>query len=604
MNEQRERAGEATEARGIDREKDRSENRSGQWAVQREVMAALSSTLFLPQALQRGLRSLGEAFPADGVFANTFVAERREVRFLAHATRTEARELHDVVPAAAGCLPIKSARGDGLVVVEDINDDPFTKAVALKVIPEVRSYLMVSLQLEGRHLGVVCFYSRRPGAFRTVDLELPAAMRMLLALQVGFALGIRLDRHNRKLEGINRELKRSLALAKDTPLTELLRNTPSFVRLKPVIEQAASYAVPVLITGESGTGKEVLANTIHGMSSRAMRPCVRVNCAAIPEALIEAELFGHEAGAFTDARRRRRGLFEEADGGTIFLDEIGELPLAVQGKLLHVLQHQVIRRVGASEEIPINVRVISATNRDLADLVARGLFRLDLYYRLNVLCLRIPPLRERPEDLRPLIELFAREVKERFEVPLAESFVDALCAQALQWKWPGNVRELRNAVIRSGLAASQHEKNPRLIVDAISEANIPGAPKSRAPQRQGAAGGFEERGNISESDWASGQEKVPPAVTGEPSGEAPRRATKEPAGLEDFESMQRRYFKRLLDSCHGRISGEHGAARIAGLHPSTLRSRLEKLGLAAGKAARKKNAQDEKAAKVKEGAAS
>lgn len=527
------------------------------WVDRWAVASAFSSTLLLPQALQKGLEALGDEFPAEGVFANTFVAETSEVWFLAHATRRDARELSDVAAVPAGVRPLPATHPDGVTVVEDIAQDPFTRTAAGKVIAGIRSFILISLQIEERHLGVVCFYSTRPGAFHDREARAVSWLRTLLSLQVGFALGIRLDRRSRRIESINRELMQTLALAKSSPLAELVRRSPSMRMLAPLIKQAAGYPVPVLITGESGTGKEVLATAIHNMSSRAMRPFVRVNCAAIPEALIEAELFGYEAGAFTDARRMRRGLFEEADGGTIFLDEIGELPLAMQGKLLHVLQNQAIRRVGGTVEIPINVRIISATNRSLSELVDKKLFRLDLYYRLNVLRLHIPPLRERPEDFEPLIALFAQEVKERFHVPLPENFVPALLADARAWRWPGNVRELRNAVIRSGLSAQGSAHGVRLVLDDGSQGAAPDA----------AAG-------------AARIKAAPPA----PEGEAQAQAQARPPAAScleavDFETMQRQYFSRLLDLTEGRISGAHGAARLAGMNPNTMRSRLIKLGL-------------------------
>ena len=202
----------------------------------------------------------------------------------------------------------------------------------------------------------------------------------------------------------------------------------------------------VLITGESGVGKEVVADVIHAWSPRAAGPLVKVNCAAIPENLIESELFGHEKGSFTGATGQRIGRFEEANNGTIFLDEIGELPLPLQAKLLRVIQDGSLRRIGSSRDVHTNARVLAATNRDLEAQIAAGRFREDLFYRLNVMEIHIPPLRERPEDILPLathfIGQFSRQ-KSRFSASVA--------ACLTSYRWPGNVRELRNAMERAAL---------------------------------------------------------------------------------------------------------------------------------------------------------
>jgi two-component system, NtrC family, response regulator HydG len=225
--------------------------------------------------------------------------------------------------------------------------------------------------------------------------------------------------------------------------------------MQPVFEQIAAVAASdstVLLIGESGTGKELAARAIHWNGSRRARAFVAVNCAAIPDNLLESELFGHERGAFTGAERRRRGLFAEANGGTLFLDEIADMSLSLQAKLLRALQEKAIRPVGGNEEIRLDVRVISATNRDLPALVRSGSFREDLYYRLSVIPIRLPSLRERPED----VPLLAQHFLDRVAAALGKRF-DGFTAEALGWlskqRWPGNVRQLENVVERAATLA-------------------------------------------------------------------------------------------------------------------------------------------------------
>ncbi len=227
----------------------------------------------------------------------------------------------------------------------------------------------------------------------------------------------------------------------------LIGTTPAMKRLREMVEKAAPTPATVLITGESGTGKELVARAIHRLSSRRDRPLVQVNCAAIPEELIESELFGHEKGSFTGAVRRQMGKFVTADGGTIFLDEIGDMSARTQAKVLRVLQNGEVEPVGAEKTVNVDVRVVAATNRALEDEIAAGRFREDLFYRLNVIPIRTPALRERLEDVPLLVEYFVRRYAESNNYRLKELSAEALAhLQALPWK--GNVRELKNLVER------------------------------------------------------------------------------------------------------------------------------------------------------------
>jgi two-component system, NtrC family, response regulator AtoC len=231
-------------------------------------------------------------------------------------------------------------------------------------------------------------------------------------------------------------------------LAGMIGKSPAMQKIFRTIQRVAEYKTNVLITGESGTGKELVARAVHDLSPRAAGPFVAVNCGAIPESLLESELFGHRKGAFTDASRDKRGLFEEANGGTLFLDEIGELPVAVQVKFLRALQEEEIRRVGDTKETPVDVRVVAATVRDLPAEVKLGRFREDLYYRLNVLPIHLSPLRERVEDIPPLVEHFVSHYARKHGMQV-ESIAPEAMQLLLDYAWPGNVRELENTIERA-----------------------------------------------------------------------------------------------------------------------------------------------------------
>ena len=313
---------------------------------------------------------------------------------------------------------------------------------------------------------------------------------------------------------------------------EILGNSAALLHTLAEVRQVAPADTTVLILGETGTGKELFARAIHEGSPRRGKPLVKVNCAAIPATLIESEFFGHERGAFTGATARRDGRFTLADGGTIFLDEVGELPLELQGKLLRVLQEGEFEPVGSSRTRKVDVRVVAATNRDLRRAVVEGKFREDLYYRLSVFPLSLPPLRERGNDVLLLAESFAREFAARTGQRLAPIGPDA--ASTLRgYAWPGNVRELQNVVERAVITA-----------------------------RDG------------KLDFARA---IPTTLGG--NGGTPLPETSSVLTARDLARLERENLRRALEATHWQIAGEGGAAKLLGLAPSTLASRVKALRL-------------------------
>jgi DNA-binding NtrC family response regulator len=251
---------------------------------------------------------------------------------------------------------------------------------------------------------------------------------------------------------LRREVRRLRASqAQPYSVDRIVGNSAAMDMLRNLLAKVAgSPASTVLLTGESGTGKDLAAKVLHFNSDRAHKPFMNITCSALPETLMESELFGHERGAFTDARQQKRGLFESADGGTVFLDEIGEMVPALQAKLLRVLEEKSFRRVGGLQDIKVNVRVIAATNRNLEEEVKAGRFRQDLFYRLNVLPITLPPLRQHPEDVRPLLAFYIDSFNREFRKNVKGASAAAM-KQLQAYPWPGNIRELRNAVERAML---------------------------------------------------------------------------------------------------------------------------------------------------------
>ncbi|MDR5739421.1 MULTISPECIES: nitric oxide reductase transcriptional regulator NorR [unclassified Caballeronia] len=351
---------------------------------------------------------------------------------------------------------------------------------------EVHDCLGSPLFVDGRPWGLLTLDALDPARFDGIDMASLQAFLSLAAATVSVAE--RIDRLARTSEA-ERQRAEVYRQASGPRRKEMIGSSASHRHLMDEIAIVASSDLTVLVTGETGVGKELVASEIHALSPRADKPLVSLNCAALPDTLVESELFGHVRGAFSGASADRRGKFELADGGTLFLDEVGELPLAIQAKLLRVLQNGQLQRIGSDSEHRVDVRLIAATNRDLADEVRAGRFRADLYHRLSVYPLVVPPLRERGRDVLLLAGYFLEENRSRLGLLSLRLSADAQAA-LLAYRWPGNVRELEHLIGRSALKAlAAHRERPRIltltagdfgIADTANAASPP-APVSTAP---------------------------------------------------------------------------------------------------------------------------
>jgi transcriptional regulator with GAF, ATPase, and Fis domain len=306
--------------------------------------------------------------------------------------------------------------------------------------------------------------------------------------------------------------------------------------LRQVMEEVRKVAVldtPVVLLGETGSGKEVIANMIHASSPRNKGPLVKVNCGAIPDSLIDSELFGHEKGAFTGALSQKRGRFERANTGTVFLDEIGELPLPAQVRLLRILQEKEIERVGGTKTIAVDIRVIAATHRNLEEMVNAGQFREDLWFRLSVFPIRIPPLRERTSDIPALLQYFIREKVSDLKLPSVPDVASGTIDRLLTYAWPGNVRELANVVERE------------IILNPHGPLTF---------------------GQINPSELPISYHIEPLEGT-----------------TDNLDDVIRQHIQRVLAKTGGKVHGPGGAAELLGVNANTLRNRMNRLGIAYGR---------------------
>jgi transcriptional regulator with GAF, ATPase, and Fis domain len=505
----------------------------------REATLRICGSLEIEKALWQSLIYIREFMPAGQMSFHVYHRDLGIVETVAHATPDagEAMSLRSPLSPKAR-RQVDAQRSIRVRVIDRLGDDPVTSPVAGRLGARDLSGVVMDLVLERKMLGVFSVFNNGREKFNAHHVRLlsllnePCAVALTNSMRYRELMTLRdlLADDNRYLQDELRRLSGEDVVGADFGLKEVME----------LVRQVAPLDSPVLLLGETGTGKEVIAGAIHKSSARKDGPFITVNCGAIPETLLDSELFGYEKGAFTGALSQKRGRIERAHGGTLFLDEIGELPAEAQVRLLRVLQEKEIDRIGGSGPVKVDIRVIAATHRDLEEMMELRKFRHDLYFRLRVFPIVLPPLRERKTDIPALVQHFilkkSREMK-RLVVPSpTPEAIDRLMA----YHWPGNVRELENAVERSLIL------NPgnRLFFNEIGTRLVQKPPGGRHPRAPG------------------------------------------PDDALALDEAVACHIRRVLDMCGGRVEGERGAARLLNIKPSTLRKRMGKLGVPFGRKAR------------------
>ncbi len=503
----------------------------------REATLRICGNLEIDKALRSCLLYIRDHIPADFMGYVVYLPGQECYETIATAHLNGSNTLPVKIP-----VPVQHRRQlhthitePRVTVTNKISQDDAAQAMIRHLNWPDGASITVEMVLTGKRMGALIIINERQIPYTPYHIHL----LKLLNEPLGIALTNSL--RYRKV----RELKNLLADDKRYLQDELFgmngqKIIGSDCGLKAVMEavrQVASSTSPVLLLGETGVGKEVIAKSIHNGSSRREGPFIKVNCGAITESLIDSELFGHEKGAFTGAFTRKRGRFERADGGTIFLDEIGELPPEAQVRLLRVLQDKEIERVGGESPIPVDSRVIAATHRDLEQMIRHGKFREDLYFRLKVFPIEIPPLRRRKRDIPALVQHFLREKALELAIPGMPALSPGALEELTAYDWPGNVRELENAVERALIICGQRP----LTFSDLQRSCDRDLPASNDPSSQ---------------------------------------------SISHLDEVMATHIRKALTVTHGRIEGPQGAAFRLHIHPATLRQKMRKLGIPFGRKAR------------------
>ncbi len=499
----------------------------------------ICGSLDIDEVLQDCLAFIKKYMPAIGIELCIYEEELQGVRMVGIESDIELKTFNAVIPLSEAAIAIMGEEQGKIMKLDNAFDNPIARDVSMAMGLKDLSSVALRLQIKDAGMGVVVVIAKHPNRFTDEHARLLALLHDPFAIAMSNTLRfMEVVRLKSLLQDDNQYLNRELHHISGD---EIVGENFGLRNVMEQVHQVTSLNSQVLLLGETGVGKEVIANAIHYSSPRRDGPLIKVNCGAIPDSLIDSELFGHEKGAFTGALERKRGRFERAHTGTIFLDEIGELPLAAQVRLLRVLETREVERVGGSDTIAVDVRIIAATNRNLPEMVRIKEFREDLWFRLNVFPITIPPLRHRKEDIPALVNYFVErktwEMKLKYRPVPAPREMERL----QHYLWPGNVRELENTVERE------------LIRHQLQSAG--------QPLR------FQDFKNM------PGPEPKPESLESQLFAEE----------LLNLDDMNRTHIQKVMKKTNGKIQGKDGAAALLGIHSSTLRHRLIKLGIPFGK---------------------
>ena len=505
----------------------------------RQATLKICSSLDIEKAMLRCLKYIEEFIPASEMYLNLFEPTLGVIRSLAFVTSSGSNK----------SFPTTSMPKEAISQIESvlkawqdvrIINHPELDPVGRTLLPYSKlsnlSILVMILAIEGTGLGALGIIAEGKEKFTKAHAHLisllrePFAIAMSNALRYQEVLNLK-DMVDMEYRELSSEL---LYLSGD----EIIGADFGLRRVMEMVRQVAPLDSPVMLLGETGVGKEVIANAIHYSSPRKDGPFIKVNCGAIPENLVDSELFGHEKGSFTGAITQKRGRFERADKGSIFLDEIGDLPLQAQVRLLRVLQQKEIERIGGTNPIPVDIRIIIATHRNLEEMIASGQFREDLWYRLNTFPIMIPPLRHRKEDIPALLHHFVEKKSKELKIHTPPAIASGTLGRLKSYHWPGNVREFENMVERALIQSRGRKENAHLSFEYFSN-----------PEKGQTIGVLPETGHE----------------------------------LLTLDEAVSQHIQRALRLSKRKIYGADGAAQLLGINPNTLRSKMKKLGIPFGR---------------------
>ncbi len=501
----------------------------------RQATIRICGTLDIEASLQNCLDLFNDFIPITIMYLHLFEPSLCAIKSIGHATNSKTEEIFPLIPIPEEVRDrfiSNWAKQKEVIIINKPEEEPIASSL-IKFTPIKNSSLMIlPLKLDGKRFGALTMYTDGWDRYEQHHADLLAMLNEPLAIAMANALKHReVIRYKDMLEDDNQYLHQELFRISGD---EIIGAETGLKSVMEMVRQVSHLNSPVLLMGETGVGKEVIANAIHYSSHRKDGPFIKVNCGAIPENLIDSELFGHEEGAFTGAVKQKRGRFERANKGTIFLDEIGDLPLHAQVRLLRVIQTNEIERVGGIAPVKVDIRIISATHRNLEEMVKGDRFREDLWYRLNVFPIMIPPLRRRKEDIIALTNYFLERKSTEIKIQTMPRIFPEALTRLKSYDFPGNVRELENIVERA-LIQSQGSGNDSPLT-------------------------FE----FSDQATKAGNTSLPPFDY------------KDIPTLDEISAV---YIRQVLKMTEGKIEGNNGAAQHLNIHHSTLRSRMKKLGI-------------------------